>query len=78
MTIVDSIISKFSEYSSWLYSRNWERSEILIIAIVALFLLFLVLRARRKARVRTRYIPQFTPTIGIRLAHGGARHVRAR
>ena len=75
MNIVDSIISKFSQYSSGLFSRQWERWEILTIAIVAMVLLLLVLRARRKVRInRARYIPQYTPTIGIRLAHPGARH----
>ncbi|MGB2863029.1 MAG: hypothetical protein WBC05_06865 [Sedimentisphaerales bacterium] len=74
MTVVDSIISRLTQYSSWLLSRNWERWEILTIAIFALFLILLVARARRKARIRTRYIPQYTPTIGIRLAHRGARH----
>ncbi len=75
---VDSIISRLTQYSSWLYSRNWEGWEILTIAIVALALVLLVARARRKARinkrVKTRYIHQYAPTIGIRLAHRGARH----
>jgi hypothetical protein len=77
MTIIDGIISRFTQLSSWLISRQWEREEILIIAIVALFLLLLVLRARRKAKISTtRYIPHYTPTttIGIKLAHRGARH----
>jgi len=71
---VDSIISRLTQYSSWLYSRNWERWEILTIVIVALVLILLVARARRKARINTRHIRQYTPTIGIRLAHRGARH----
>lgn len=77
MTVVDSIISRLNQFSSWLISRQWEREEILITAIVALFLLLLVLRARRKARTRIRYAPpRYAPrtTIGIRLAHPGARH----
>jgi hypothetical protein len=74
MTVVNSIISRLTQHSSWLFSRNWERWEILTIAIVALFLLLLVLRALRKARINTRYIPHYTPTIGIRLAYRGARH----
>ena len=71
---VDSIISRFNQYSSWLFSRNWERWEILTIAIVALALILLAARARRQTRINRRYIPQYTPTIGIRLAHRGARH----
>ena len=77
MTVVNSIISKLSQFSSWLVSRQWEREEILITAIVALFLLLLVLRARRKARTRIRYRPHsYIPrtTIGIRLANPTARH----
>ena len=73
MTIVNSIISRLTQFSSWLFSRQWERWEIVTI-VVALVLLLLVLRARRKARINTRYIPRYTPTIGIRLAHRGARH----
>ena len=74
MTVVNSIISRLTQYSSWLFSRDWERWEILTIAIVALVMILLVGRARRKARINTRYIPHYTPTIGIRLAHRGARH----
>ena len=75
MTVVNSIISRLTQFSSWLLSRNWERWEILTIAIVALALVLLVGRAaRRKTRTRTRHIHQYTPVIGIRLAHRGARH----
>ena len=76
MTVVNSIISRLNQFSSWLISRQWERNEILIIAAVALFLLLLVLRARRKAKTRIKYRPhRYTPrtTIGIRLAHPTAR-----
>lgn len=76
MTIVDSIISKLTQFSSRLFSRQWEREEILITAIVAFSLLLLVLVARRKAKTRIRYIPpSYVPrtTIGIRLANPGAR-----
>jgi len=71
---VDSIISRLTQYSSWLYSRNWEGWEILTIAIVALALVLLLGGARRKTRINTRHIHQYTPVIGIRLAHRGARH----
>jgi hypothetical protein len=77
MTTVDSIISRLTQYSSLLFSRNWERWEILTIAIVALVLLLLVLRAWRKTRISTinsRHMYQYTPIIGSRLAHPGARH----
>jgi len=77
MTIVDSIISKLTQFSSWLFSRQWEREEILIIALVAFSLLLLVLVAQRKARSRIRYMPHsYVPrtTIGVRLAHPSARH----
>ena len=77
MTIVDSIINRLTQFSSWLFSRQWEREEILITAIAALFLLLLALRARRKARTRIRYRPhRYAPrtTIGVRLAHPGAGH----
>ena len=72
MTVVDRIISKLTEFSSWLISRQWQREEILISVAIALFLLLLVLRARRKAKTRIRYRPhRYTPrtTIGVRLAN---------
>ncbi len=77
MGIVNSIISKLNQFSSWLLSRQWERQEILIIALVAFSLLLLVLVARRKARTRIRYMPHsYVPrtTIGIRLANPATRH----
>jgi len=77
MAIVSSILSRLAHLYSWLISRQWEREEILITAIVALFLLLLVLRARRKAKTRIRFRPhRYTPgtTIGIRLANPTARH----
>ena len=77
MGIVNSIISKLNQFSSWLLSRQWETQEILIIALVAFSLLLLVLVARRKARTRIRYRPHsYVPrtTIGIRLAQPAARH----
>jgi hypothetical protein len=75
MTIVDNIISRLTWFFSWLFSRHWERWEILIIAIAALFLLLLVLRAMRKAKINSKsYIPQYAPTIGIRLAHRDVKH----
>jgi len=69
MTVIDSIISRLTQYSSWLYYRNWERWEILTIACAALVLISLVVKARRKARINARHRPQYAPTIGIRLAH---------
>lgn len=77
MGIVNSIISKLNQFSSWLLSRQWERQEILTIALVAFSLLLLVLVARRKARTRIRYMPHsYVPrsTIGVRLANPAARH----
>ena len=76
MTTVNNIINRFTQLYSWLISRQWEREEILIIAVVSLFLLLLILRARRKAKGRTS-IPHYEPTnattIGIRLAHPATR-----
>lgn len=77
MTLVDNIINRLMQFSSWLINRQWEREEILIAAIVTFSLLLLILITLRKARMRIRYIPpqapQPTTTIGIRLAHPTAR-----
>jgi len=71
---VDSIIRRLTQYFSWLYSRHWERWEILTIAGIAIALILLVAIARLKMRIKTRHIHRYTPVIGIRLAHRGARH----
>jgi len=71
---IDSIISRLTQYSSLLYSRHWERWEIMTIAGIALALILLVAIARRKTSINARRIQNYTPTIGIRLAHRGARH----
>jgi hypothetical protein len=68
---VESIISTFTRYSSWLYNRNWERWEIVTIAIIALAVVFYIIAARRKARIQTRHTHQYRPVIGIKLAHRG-------
>lgn len=76
MTIVDSIISKLTQFSSQMLSGQWDREEILITAIVAFSVLLLVLVARRRAKTRIRYMPHsYVPrtTIGVRLAHPVAR-----
>jgi type II secretory pathway component PulF len=71
---IDSFMSRLTQYFSLLYSRHWERWEIMTIAGVALALILLVAIARRKTRIKTRYIHHYTPVIGSRLAHHGARH----
>ena len=75
MNIVDSIIDRLTWFFSWLFSRHWERWEILIIVIGALFLLLSVLRAMRKAKINSKsYIPQYASAIGIKLAHREVKH----
>jgi hypothetical protein len=75
MAVVNGIISKLNQVYSWLIWRQWQREEILIIALVASSLLLLVLVARRKAKTRIKYKPHsYVPrtTIGIRLAQPAA------
>ena len=65
---VESFINRLTQCFSWLYYRQWERWELLTIAIMALVLLSLVVRAKRKARTEVRQLRERSPIIGIRLA----------
>ena len=71
---VESLIYRFTQYFSWLYYRQWEKWELLTIAITVLVLLLLLGGARRKARANLRRLQERSPIIGIRLAErGGSR-----
>ncbi|MFH1717703.1 MAG: hypothetical protein ABIF19_10155 [Planctomycetota bacterium] len=65
---VEGLTNEITEYARWLYYRQWERWELLTIAIIALALLLLVGNARRKARANIRRLRERSPIIGVKLA----------
>ncbi|MHC4556450.1 MAG: hypothetical protein ACYTBP_03120 [Planctomycetota bacterium] len=65
---VEGLINKLTEFCSWLYYRNWERWEQMAIAIVAVAVLLLIVRAKQKAWNVKKRIREHSPIIGIKLA----------
>jgi len=68
---LESFINRLTQYCSLLYTRQWERWELLTIAAVAMILLLLVMRGRRKVRFRrtsAHHLYERSPIIGVRLA----------
>ena len=68
---VESLMNKFTQYVSWLYSqREWARWELLTVATTALVLLLFLLIHRRRAKARrteAKQIKRKHSTIGINL-----------
>lgn len=70
------LVDKFTQYSSQLYHEwSWGRWE-LAIAITAVFILALMVKARRKVRANVRQLRERSPIIGVRLAE--RRRIRIR
>jgi hypothetical protein len=71
---VESLMSKFAQYVSWMYSeRQWAGWELQTIAVAVMILLLLVLIQRRRARNRktsTAMIEKRPSTIGVNLENG--------
>jgi hypothetical protein len=71
---VESLMNKFTQYASWLYSeRQWAGWELQTIAVAVMVLLLLLLIQRRRARNRkisTAMIEKRPSTIGINLENG--------
>jgi septal ring factor EnvC (AmiA/AmiB activator) len=65
---LESITNKLTQYSSWLYYRQWEGWELLTIAIVALVLLILVLRAHQKVKANAKRFTERSPIVGVKSA----------
>lgn len=74
--ILGSFMSHLTEYSSWLYRREWTQRELLLIALVLLVLLLTILRRRRTKNIRTirpEELADRPSVIGPKLGHGGGR-----
>ena len=71
---VDGIINRLSGYFSWLYYRQWERWELLAIAIVPLVILILMVRAHFKVAANAKRFRERSPIVGVRMDGHGRRH----
>lgn len=71
---VEGIIDRLSEFFSWLYYRRWERWELLAIAIAALVVLTLMVRAHLKVAANAKRFRERSPIVGVRMAEHGRRH----
>ena len=71
---VDGIINRLSGFFSWLYDRRWERWELLAIAIAALVVLILMVRAHFKVAANAKRFRERSPIVGVRMAGHGRRH----
>ena len=71
---VDGITNRLSEFFSWLYYRRWEKWELLAIAITALVVLILMVRAHLKVAANAKRFRERSPIVGVRMAEHGRRH----
>ena len=71
---VQRIISRLEDFFSGLYYRQWERWELIAIAIVAAVILLMIVRARLKVSADERRLRERSPIIGVRIARYGRRH----
>lgn len=71
---VNGIINRLTEFFSGLYYRQWERWELLAIAIAALVVLILMIRAHFKVAANAKRFRERSPIVGVRMAEHGRRH----
>lgn len=72
---VQRIVNRLEDFFSGLYYRQWERWELIAIALVAAVILLLVVRARLKVSANERRHRERSPIVGVRMAHHGRRHL---
>ena len=71
---VEGIINRLSGYFSWLYYRQWERWELIVIAIAVSVTLLLTARAHLKVAANEKRLRERSPIVGIGMAEHGRRH----
>ena len=71
---VEGIIDRLTGFFSGLYYRRWERWELLAIAIAALVVLILMVRAHFKVAANAKRFRERSPIVGVRMAEHGRRH----
>ena len=72
---VEGIISRLTEFFSGLYYRQWEKWELMAIAIAVAVILLLIVRAHLKVTANERRLRERSPFVGVRMAHHGRRHL---
>jgi hypothetical protein len=72
---VERIIYRLSEFVSGLYYRQWDKWELMAIAIVAAVILILIVRAHLKVAANEKRLRERSPIVGVRMAHHGRRHL---
>lgn len=66
---IDGIISRLSEFFSWLYHRQWERWELLAIAIAISIILIIIVKAHLKVTANKKSLRDRSPIVGIQKAN---------
>ena len=61
----DGIIDRLSEFFSWLFNRQWERWELLAIAIAALVILIIIVKTHLKVAANKTRLRERSPIVGI-------------
>ncbi|MFH1715817.1 MAG: hypothetical protein ABIF19_00565 [Planctomycetota bacterium] len=67
----EELVHRFGRYSSWLYYRQWQVWELLVIAVAGVLVLMAMVITRRKAVVKVSCLPERSPIIGVRLVERG-------
>ena len=71
---IDGIISRLSEFFSWLYHKQWERWELLAIAIATLVILIIIVKARLNVAANKKRLRERSPIVGIQKANRKRKH----
>ena len=71
---VEGIINRLSEFFSGLYYRQWERWELMAIAIAVSVVLILMIRAHFKVAADAKRFRERSPIVGVRMAGHGKKH----
>jgi len=65
---IDRIINRLSEFFSWLYYRQWERWELLAIAVATLVLFIIIVQAHLNVAANKKRLRERSPIVGIQNA----------
>ena len=68
------IINKLSEFFSGLYHRQWERWELIAMAIAASVILIIIVRAHFKVAANKKRFRERSPIVGIQKVDRKRKH----
>ena len=66
---LDGITNRLSEFFSWLIHRQWERWELLAIAVAALIILIIIVKAHLNVADNKKRIRERSPIVGVQKAN---------